>query len=110
MLLKKGHYHRKVIILILIFLLLRLITAATVELGNDESYYWLYSRDLQWNYFDHPPMVGVWVRLFTLDGWLDEYEVFVRAGSLLGCAFSTWFLYRAVTLIQDERAGWFAAC
>lgn len=110
MLPRHRHYHRKVIILILVFLVLRFITAATVELGNDESYYWLYSRDLQWNYFDHPPMVALWVKLFTLGGLLEHYEVFIRAGSLLGCAMSTWLLYRAVSIIHDERAGWFAAC
>jgi 4-amino-4-deoxy-L-arabinose transferase-like glycosyltransferase len=103
-------YKHKVLILILVFVLLRWVTASVVELGNDEAYYWLYSQQLQWNYFDHPPMVAIWVRLFTLNGWLHEYEGLVRAGSVIGCAFSTWFLYRAVSLIGTERAGWFAAC
>jgi 4-amino-4-deoxy-L-arabinose transferase-like glycosyltransferase len=103
-------YRRKVIILIILFLVLRLVTASLLELGNDEAYYWLYSQDLRWNYFDHPPMVAAWVRLSTLNGWLDNYEVMVRAGSIIGCAFSTWFLYRAVSLIHSERAGWFTAC
>lgn len=110
MLQASGSYQRKVIFLIFFFLLLRWITASVLELGNDEAYYWLYSQQLQWNYFDHPPMVAVWVRLFTLNGWLHEYEGLVRAGSVIGVAFSTWFLYRAVSLIKDERAGWFAAC
>ncbi|MET0394135.1 MAG: glycosyltransferase family 39 protein [Chitinophagaceae bacterium] len=104
------NYQRKVIFLILIFLVLRGITASVMELGNDETYYWLFSQQLQWNYFDHPGMIAAWIRFFTLNGWLDQYEVMVRAGSMIGCAFSTWFLYRAVSLIHDERAGWFAAC
>lgn len=103
-------WRRYVIILILLFSILRLLTAATLELGNDEAYYWLYSRDLQWNYFDHPPMIALWVRLSTLNGLLDQYEVFVRLGSIISCAFATWFLFRAVSLIQDEKAGWLAAC
>src|ERR1044071_3958733 len=102
-------YRHKVIVLTILFLLLRLITASVLELGNDESYYWLYSQDLQWNYFDHPPMVAAWVRLSTLNGWLDNYEVMIRAGSIIGCAFSTWFLYKAVSLIHSERDGWVAA-
>lgn len=103
-------YHRKVILLIIVFLVLRSITASVLELGNDETYYWLFSQQLQWNYFDHPGMIAVWVRFFTLNGWLDNYEGIVRAGSMIGCAFSTWFLYRAVSLIRDERTGWLAAC
>lgn len=103
-------YRRRVILIIILFLILRLITASVLELGNDEAYYWLYSQGLQWNYFDHPPMIAAWVRLSTLGGWLDNYEVMVRAGSVLSCAFSTWFLYQAVSLIHSERAGWFTAC
>src|SRR5688572_30596841 len=103
-------YRHKVIVLIILFLTLRLITASVLELGNDEAYYWLYSQDLQWNYFDHPPMVAAWVRLSTLNGWLEEYEVMVRAGSVVSCALSTWFLYKAVSLVHSQRAGWFAAC
>jgi 4-amino-4-deoxy-L-arabinose transferase-like glycosyltransferase len=103
-------YRHKVIALIIIFLLLRIITASVLELGNDEAYYWLYSQDLRWNYFDHPPMIAAWVRLSTLNSWLDNYELMVRAGSIIGCAFSTWFLYRAVSLIHSEKAGWFTAC
>lgn len=103
-------YRRQVILLILIFLVLRFVTASVMELGNDETYYWLFSQQLQWNYFDHPGMIAAWIRFFTINGWLEHLEAFVRAGSIIGCAFSTWFLYRAVSLIHDERAGWFAAC
>lgn len=81
-----------------------------MELGNDESYYWLYSQVLKWNYFDHPPMVGIWIRLFTGNLLLEKYVLFLRLGSIAGCALSTWFMYRCVTTLHTERAGWFAAC
>ena len=47
-------WDKRAITAILIFSFLRLIIASLVELGNDESYYWLYSQKIQWNYFDHP--------------------------------------------------------
>jgi hypothetical protein len=97
---------RKVILTILAFTVLRLLTASLLELGNDESYYWLYSQQLQWNYFDHPPLVALGIRFFTFNLALDHQEVFVRLGSVLGCAFSSWFMYKAVSLISNERAGW----
>lgn len=103
-------YHRPVILLIISFAILRWIIAWTLELGNDESYYWLYSRYPQWSYFDHPPLAGIWIRIFTLGGWLDQYEGMVRAGSVISCAFSTWFIYKAVSIIHSGRAGWYAAC
>ena len=103
-------YSRKVFVLILVFLVLRIITGSLLELGNDESYYWLYSNHLQWNYFDHPPMIAVWLRIFTLNGLLFDHEIFLRLGSAVSCACSTWFMYKTVAVIKDERAGWLAAC
>jgi hypothetical protein len=32
-------------------------------LGHDEAYYWVYSRFLDWGYFDHPPAVAAMVAL-----------------------------------------------
>jgi len=33
------------------------------ELWDDEAYYWVYSRYLDWGYFDHPPMTGLLVKM-----------------------------------------------
>jgi hypothetical protein len=103
-------YKQRVFVLIIILTALRLIIAFTVELGNDESYYWLYGQQLKWNYFDHPPMVAVWIKIFTLNLSLEQYTGFLRLGSVVGCAVSTWFMYKCVTVLSTERAGWFAAC
>ncbi len=42
---------------------LNVLQAATLGLHSDEAYYWMYSRFLDWGYFDHPPMVAVFIRL-----------------------------------------------
>jgi 4-amino-4-deoxy-L-arabinose transferase-like glycosyltransferase len=44
---------------------LRLLLAATIPLSPDETYYWIWSVHLQPGYFDHPPMVGYWIRAGT---------------------------------------------
>lgn len=98
---------RKAIITIFIFSIIRLCIAAALELGNDESYYWLYSQQLQWNYFDHPPLVAIGVRIFTFNLSLQEYELFVRLGSIVSCAFASWFIYKAISLIHNQKAGWY---
>jgi hypothetical protein len=51
--------------LIIGFTLLRLLMAATVPLMPQEAYYWQWSRDLDWSYFDHPPMVAYGIALTT---------------------------------------------
>lgn len=77
-------------------------------MGNDESYYWLYSQHLQWNYFDHPPLIGWWIRLFTFNLNFQS-EGFVRLSSVVSGGIATWFLYQTGRTIHSERAGWFCA-
>ena len=45
--------------------LVTLVQAAGTELFDDEAYYWVYSRFLDWGYFDHPPMIAVLIKLGT---------------------------------------------
>jgi len=47
--------------------LTRLWVAASVPLAPDEAYYWVWSRALATGYFDHPPMVALFIRFGT---WL----------------------------------------
>jgi hypothetical protein len=88
----------------------RCLIAGFTELGNDEVYYWTYSQRLQWNYFDHPPMVAVWIRVFTLNLLLEGLELFVRLGSIISAAICTWLLYRTTVIVHSSKAGWYAAC
>ena len=104
-----SSYRKKVLLLIVSLSVLRLVVAFTLELGNDESYYWLYSQKLRWNYFDHPPMIAVWIKLFTGNLLLQAFPGFIRLGSVVSCALSTWFMYKVCTLIHSERIGWLAA-
>jgi len=102
-------YRKKLLALVGFLFIIKLILAFVLELGNDEAYYWLYSQYLQWNYFDHPPMVAVWIRLFTLNLLLEQYGGFLRLGSVAGCVLASWFLFKTVSLLHSERAGWYAA-
>jgi 4-amino-4-deoxy-L-arabinose transferase-like glycosyltransferase len=47
---------------------IHLLMAARLPIGDDEAYYWLWSRRLAWGYPDHPPMIAaliaVSMRLF----------------------------------------------
>lgn len=43
--------------------LLNFVQAALMDLHPDEAYYWLYSKFLAWGYFDHPPMVALFIKL-----------------------------------------------
>jgi len=79
---------KKVFTLILISTLIRCIIASSSELGNVEAYYWTFAQHLQWNYFDHPPIVGWLIRLTTANLHLHS-EFFTRAGAIISSAVST---------------------
>ena len=48
-----------------LWLMVSLVQAAGTELFDDEAYYWVYSRFLDWGYFDHPPMIAVLIKMGT---------------------------------------------
>lgn len=47
------------------FTLLRLLLVAILPLAPQEAYYWSWSRDLAWSYFDHPPLGTYSIALTT---------------------------------------------
>jgi hypothetical protein len=45
------------------WIVLGLIQSRFSELLDDEAYYWVYSKFLDWGYFDHPPMIAVLIKM-----------------------------------------------
>jgi len=43
--------------------ILNLIQSSFTQLIFDEAYYWYYSQNMAWGYFDHPPMVALLVKV-----------------------------------------------
>ena len=94
--------------LIAISFVVRCMLACITELNNDEVYYWTYAKKLQWNYFDHPPGVAIMLKISTLNLYFQQ-EFFLRLGSIVCCAASTWLIYLIGKKIKNELAGIIAA-
>lgn len=62
---------------LLVLFLFQVFITIGFELVHDEAYYWIYSRHLDWGFFDHPPAVGVVIKLFS---FLPHSEFSVRIG------------------------------
>jgi hypothetical protein len=60
---KSSNPNKIILYFLLFWTILNVIQAFTLELQGDEAYYWLYSRYLDWGYFDHPPMVALFIRV-----------------------------------------------
>ncbi len=88
--------------------LLRLVVAAAMPLSPDEAYYWVWARTLQPAYFDHPPMVAlfVWAGI-SIAG---ETALGVRLLGPFAMALGSVLLARAANaLFPDARPGVWAA-
>ncbi len=44
-------------------LVIGLVQSIFTNIGLDESYYWRFAQDLDWGYFDHPPMVALMIAI-----------------------------------------------
>ena len=53
------------LLIIFIFQSLRFLLLPFIGLMPQDAYYYLYSQNLDWSYFDHPGMIGYTMRLFT---------------------------------------------
>ncbi|MGI4803682.1 MAG: glycosyltransferase family 39 protein [Janthinobacterium lividum] len=73
------------------------------ELHPDEAYYWIYSKFLDWGYFDHPPMVALFIRFGDT---LFHNELSLRLITVLSSTFSWWILWQILKKYQVE-AKWF---
>lgn len=81
------------------WILMALVQAHTTELFDDEAYYWVYSKFLDWGYFDHPPMIALMIKLGT---YFFSGELGVRLVVVLMGAASV-YLIEKLTQPSDSR-------
>ncbi len=99
---------RNLVLLIAISTVIRALVAAFTDLGNDEAYYWTYALYPDLSHFDHPPMVGFMIQLFTADLHLPG-EFFMRLSSVLFGALNTWIIFRIGSRLRNTATGFYAA-
>jgi len=104
----EKNYWKAFLILLAGTTLFRLFYIQWIELAPDEAYYWTWAKQLQWGYYDHPPMVGFLIWLFTMIGGQGEFGV--RWGWVLIGSLTAFFIYRLGTeMFKSPRAGFYSA-
>lgn len=98
---KKEAYF--LIAIVVINLVIKVVPAAILELGNDEVYYWTYALFPDWSHFDHPPMVGLTIQLFSLNLTFANAFIF-RLGSLILSSCNIFILYALVKKLYSVQA------
>ncbi len=78
-------------IFLVIWTVLNLIQAYFTELAHDEAYYWTWSKHMDWGFLEHPPMVGVFIKL----GYgIFQNELGLRLITVIASTFVIWLVYR----------------
>ena len=93
-----------VAVLILATLLARLLFAAALGLGIDESYMVAAGRKLQLSYFDHPP-IAWWMAWAAAHLTGSESAVVVRLPFIALFAVTTFLMYRVTSASFSPAAG-----
>lgn len=100
--------NRALLLLLILSAGVRAMLAWYTELGYDEVYYWTYARYPDLSHFDHPPMVGWIIRIFSLNLML-QHEFFLRLGPVVIMTVNTWLVFLIGRLIRNPMTGFYAA-
>src|SRR6266436_2557398 len=95
---------RTVAALILLTFVARLLFAAALRLGIDESYMVAAGRKLQLSYFDHPP-IAWWLAWGSAQLTGSESAVVVRLPFIVLFGLTTWLTYRVTSALFDPVLG-----
>ncbi len=96
-LIQKSKY--QFLFFLIIFFVINLLQSKYTALFEDEAYYWVWSKNLAFGYFDHPPLVALWVRISSL---FFDSELGVRFFSTI--SFSLMLVI--IWLIIDYKEKW----
>ena len=106
--LKENDITKYLFILLGISALIRSFLAYFIEFGNDEVYYWTYAMYPDWSHFDHPPMVGWFIQLFSGNLFFTS-EFFIRLSSVICMTINTYLIYLIGKQVKNEQTGFYAA-
>ncbi|MCF8224901.1 MAG: glycosyltransferase family 39 protein [Bacteroidales bacterium] len=92
---------KKILLFSFFWLLINLVQSCFTEIIDDEAYYWVFSKFLDWGYCGHPPMIALMVKAGYV---LFNNELGVRLlSSLMGAGTVFMILYMLKDSIRDLR-------
>ncbi len=84
-----------------------LVIIGSIGLGDNEAYYWTWSKHLDLSYYDHPAMVAYLIKLGTMLFGDNPFGVRVTTAVLF--FLTTLFVYLlTVGIFKSRRAGFYA--
>jgi 4-amino-4-deoxy-L-arabinose transferase-like glycosyltransferase len=88
------------IFFLFLFFVINVLQGSYTALLEDEAYYWFWSQDMAFGYFDHPPMVALWIKLssFFFNG-----EFGLRFMSTLSFSLMLWVIWLMIDFKDKQQ-------
>ena len=104
---EEKRYRNLAILVIALVVIYHLAIIGIVGLGDNEAYYWTWSKHLDISYYDHPAIVAYVIWLTTAIGGDNAFSV--RIGTVILFMLTTLFVYLlTVDIFRSRRAGFYA--
>ncbi len=98
----KQHINFKVAVLFIAIITGHLLFNSKLQIHYDEAYYWVWSKNLQLSYFDHPPMIAYFIKLTTL---FSNSVFCIRLVSVICASITAIFIYKSAKFAFGQTAG-----
>ena len=88
------------IFILALWFAVNVIQSIYTNLTYDEAYYWLFSKHLDWGYFDHPPMVALFIKV---GDFLFSHELGVRISSVVAQVITLVLVWKIIDEKEPTR-------
>lgn len=88
---------------IVLFFIVNLLQSYFTQLLHDEAYYWVWSKHLSFGYYDHPPLVALWIKISSL---FFNGELGVRFFSTISFSFTLFFIWKCIDDYRKQQYVW----
>lgn len=89
---------------LVVLCIINIIQGYFTELLADEAYYWVYSNFLEWGYFDHPPMVAIWITISKF--FFTSSELSVRFFSAIALSINFYLVWLLIENPNKKEYTW----
>ncbi len=88
---------------LIFFFIINLIQSYYTRLLEDEAYYWVWAKNLAFGYFDHPPLVALWVKISS---FFFEGELGVRFFSSISFSLMLIIIWKIIDTPKKQNFVW----
>jgi len=85
---------------ILFMAILSTLYNAFLPLHGDEAYYWVWGQNLQMGYYDHPPMIAIFM---YLSSFISDSEWAVRMVNVFSFSITALYIFKITEKAVDEK-------